>query len=176
MTREDILLAIIAAGKEHGLSPVKLQKVTFLVAQEFEGTLPATFYQFDKYNFGPYSADIYRDAEMLEYWGRVDIVHTGRSDKRKYVIANVSNHVSPELPPALVRFIEDTVEWAQPQSFQELVRSIYFMYPEFRENSHFQYSDDEAFLESLDRGLKQYKAGKTYLASDAINELRREME
>ena len=176
MKREEVLLAIIAAGNEIGLTPVKLQKVTFLVSEEFETALPANFYAFDKCDFGPYCADISRDAEMLEYWGQVDIVPTGSREMRKYLIANAANFCQPELPPKLSQFIIDTVEWAQAQSFEELVRSIYFMYPEYRANSVFPYSYEEAFLESLDRGIKQYKTGKTYDARERLNELRREME
>lgn len=176
MQRSEVLLAIIAAGKKRALSPVQLQKVTFLVSQEFENALPDDFYRFDKYHYGPYCSSIYRDAEMLEYWGQINIQNTGQSDRRKYSISEAGTLQRPELPPRLIQFIDETVDWALDQSFQELVRSVYFMYPKYRENSVFHYSEEEAVLEQLDRSLKEYKAGESGDARTWLKELRQELE
>ena len=68
VSRSDILLAIIAAANGKELRRVQLQKVAFLVSEEFRGRLPEDFYTFDKEKFGPFCIDIYNDTEMLHYW------------------------------------------------------------------------------------------------------------
>ena len=176
MRRSDILLAIIAAARGETLGSVHLQKVAFLVAQQFGAELPANFYEFDKYDYGPFCVEIYHDAELLDYWGLIKIGMTGPRGRKEFSIADHVSLDDLDIPPAINAYILRTVAWAQDQSFQELVRSIYFMYPEYREKSVFQYSDDKAFLESLRRGLKQLSEGKTYPARDRLKALRRKLE
>ncbi len=176
MRRSDILLAIIAAADGKALSPVHLQKVAFLLSQQFESSLPADYYAFDKYDYGPFSAEIYRDAELLEYWG---LVHIGQTGARRPKVYSAADHVvfdSIAIPASVKSYIKRTVAWAQGQSFQELVRSIYFLFPEYRENSVFRYSEEEAFLESLGRGLTQLREGKVYPAKERLEALRGKLE
>ncbi len=176
MNREAILLAIIAAADGDPLEPVHLQKVAFLVGQEFEGELPVEFYKFDKGKFGPYSSVIYQDAEMLEYWGKIEIRRQAQHAKRKYAI--LDRHVIEELgiPKRILTYIRETVAWASKQSFEELVRSIYYLFPAYRENSLFKYTQKEAWLESFDRAIDDYKEGRVYPAREWLEELRNELE
>ena len=176
MTRSDILLAIIVAGEGHALQPVHLQKVAFLVAQEFPKEIPTDYYEFDDYRFGPFSAAIYADAEALEYWGQIQIHQSDQPRKRKYSGADDLTLETVDLPANMLRFIGETVSWARVQSFQQLVRSIYYMYPEYMTNSIFDFSEDEAFLESFRRGVNDLKEGRTYPARESLAELRRELE
>ncbi len=176
MRRSDILLAIIAAANGKALSPVHLQKVAFLVSQKFGPELPENFYVFDKYDYGPFSVDIYNDAEHLEYWGLIQINMTGPRGIKQYTIADHFIVDNLNLPENIKSYINKTVLWAQEQSFQELVRSIYLMFPEYRQNSVFQYSEEQALLESFRRGLKQMKEGRVYPARERLKELRRDLE
>lgn len=176
MNRTDILLAIIAAAEGMQLQPVHLQKVAFLVGQEFERDLPEDYYEFDKYRYGPFSAQVYADADLLEYWGLIEIHWHSQHSKREYAV--VDRHVVEELkiPERVLTYIRETVAWACRQSFQELVRSIYYMFPEYQENSVFKYSEDEAFTESFIRGINDFKEGRTYPAREWLEKLRRELE
>ena len=176
MNRTDILLAIIASAEGRHLEPVHLQKVAFLVAQEFEGELPDDYYEFDKYRYGPFSAVIYSDADLLDYWGQIEIRWHLQHSKRKFAV--VDRHVieNLDIPERMMTFIRETVAWASKQSFQELVRSIYSMFPEYQENSVFHYSPDEAWLESFSRAIDDYKEGRVYPAREWLIELRSELE
>lgn len=176
MNRHEILLAIIAAAGKHPLNPVHLQKVAFLVGQEFEHDLPANYYEFDKHRSGPFSAEIYQDAQMLEYWGQIHISQSNQSSKREYSASEQVSFGECRLPDHVKRYIRETVDWARQQSFQELVRSIYYLYPEYRENSIFDYSEDEALLESIHRGLRQHRGGKTKPAREWLETMRQELE
>ena len=176
MTRSDILLAIVAAAEGQPLQPVHLQKVAFLVGQEFPQGLPNDYYQFDNYRFGPFSAAIYADAEALEYWGQLRIQQGDQPRKRRYFAAEHVSLEAIDLPANMRKYISETVLWAREQSFQELVRSIYYLYPEYLENSVFEYSEDKAFMESFERGVSQYRTGETAPARAWLDELRIEME
>ena len=176
MTKLDILLAIVAAAEGQPLQPVHLQKVAFLVGQEFPQNLPEDYYQFYNYHFGPFSAAIYSDAEALEYWGQLRIQQGDQPRNRRYFSAEHVSLDAIDLPPRMRQYISETVLWAREQSFQELVRSIYYLYPEYLEYSLFDYSEDTAFMESFERGVSQYGTGDTAPARAWLDDLRREME
>ena len=62
---------------------------------------------------------------------------------------------SVELPDSLTRYIEESVDWIIDMDFPELVRAIYYLFPEYQENSRFAYDEEQAVIESFARGLKQ---------------------
>lgn len=169
--RQDVLLAIIEAAQERGLKRVHLQKAVFLVAEEFKGRLPKNFYKFSKYHFGPYSKEIYDDAEILNDSGCINIKYG--SDRRDDVFSIVAECgiENIELPSDLKRLIKDSVDWISAMDFQELVRAIYYLYPEFQENSRFVYDEEQAIIESFARGLKQSSEGKTHSTADVLAQL-----
>ena len=134
----DVLLKIIAAADGEALTPAQLQKVAFLVGMKFGPQLP-DYYDFKKYDYGPFSVDVYRDAERLESEGLVSISIHSRGGWRQYsaTLAGIRTEIQ-NIPDEISSYILKTVSWARDLSFQELVRSVYQMYPDFRENSVFQ--------------------------------------
>ena len=137
--RKDILLNIIVAAQGNPISPVQLQKIAFLVGQQFKNELPPEdFYEFVPYDYGPFCKEIYTDAINLEKEGYVQIepspLHTRRQYRATYGSrdANLS-HIQPELQ----QYIEQAVEWAMSLTFRQLVSSIYKNYPEYGVNSIF---------------------------------------
>ncbi len=76
------------------------------------------------------------------------------------------------MPKRLKRFIQESVDWISDMDFQELVRAIYYLYPEYQENSRFVYDEEQAIIESFARGLKQCREGKTHSTAEVIAELR----
>jgi hypothetical protein len=81
MQRRDWALLALAAAAGEELTPVQLQKVLFLVGECQRNKVGGGFYAFRPYNFGPFSADVYSDAEQLEREGlaRIDRGAPGRS-------------------------------------------------------------------------------------------------
>ena len=171
-SRSQILLAIIAAADGKSLSRVQLQKVAFLVSEEFSGRLPDDFYTFDKYNFGPFCIDIYNDMEMLHYWGWIRINPGAEPRLDTYAIAKPFNLDDLQIDEDVQAYIKDTVAWVIDMSFGEIVRAIYWLFPEYRENSVFNYSQEEAELESFARSIKQLREGKIYSAKERLEELK----
>ena len=136
--RADILLKIIAAAEGEPLTPAQLQKVAFRVGMECSQYMPDDYYSFQKYGYGPFSAEIYKDTEQLEREGKIRIAIHPRGGWREYA-ATVRGYKTEleNMPEAVSTFIVDKVRWARELSFPELVREVYRLYPAYRENSVF---------------------------------------
>ena len=138
MNRTDVLLKIITAASGEKVTPVQLQKVAFLIGMNFGNSLPG-YYQFKKYDYGPFCVDLYHDAEILQRNGLISISVNPRGGWKEYsVTPSGLNENVDDIPEEIASFVEDKVTWARNMSFQGLVRSIYQSYPEYRENSVFQ--------------------------------------
>lgn len=169
--RESILIAIIAAAGDDGLSRVQLQKSAFLVGEEFEGRLPENFYQFRPYMYGPFAQEIYADVDRLSD-GLMIETFLGAGGRPSYRLAHDARSFRYGLSDDLECGVKRVVGWvSRMSSFDELVRAIYFLYPEQRENSVFDYSDDLAEEESLERSFRDLAAGRTRPADELIVEL-----
>ena len=166
--RKDILIAIVAAAGEKGLDPVQLQKSVFLVGEKFEGSLPENFYEFTPHDYGPLAVDVYRDIDACCYERSVDV----RADADNRPNYRVGEQKNSALPDRLVSEIGRIVAWVTSMSFNELIRAIYYRYPEQQENSKFRwYSDKLAMEESLKRSLHDMAAGRTRPVEKLIAEL-----
>lgn len=167
--RESILIAIIAAAGNDGLDRVQLQKSAFLVGEEFEGKLK-NFYRFTPYMYGPFDQQIYTDVERLSDG---PMIETFLNDGRQwYRVACETTSWQYSLPEDLESGVNRIVGWiSRMSSFYELVRAIYFLYPEQRENSVLPYSEELAIEESIARGLRDMAAGRTRSVDDLIAEL-----
>lgn len=138
MKRTDLLLKIIAAANGKNVTPVQLQKVAFLLGEECREAMPKDYYSFRKYDYGPFSAAIYADAELLERDGLIAISINSRGGWREYsATVKGIDAVLENLPEGVASFIEETMQWASQLSFQQLVREIYKRFPQYRENSVF---------------------------------------
>ena len=166
--RQDVLLAIIEAADARGLKRVHLQKAVFLVAEEFKGTLPDDFYAFTKYHFGPFSHDVYRDAEILNHSGCISIRYGEERRDDTFAIAADCGIEPVELPDSLTRYIQESVDWIIDMDFPELVRAIYYLFPEYQENSRFAYDEEQAIIESFARGLQRSRERKTHSTADVL--------
>ena len=142
MERIDSTLLAIGFAKDD-LQPVQLQKTLFLFAKRTpERALPkAATYDFVPYDYGPFSADVYQDAEELEKIGLITISRppvsrykryrlTDAGEARKQVLLNEESN-------DVLDFLRRIVEFTQALSFNQLVSAIYRDFPEMRENSVF---------------------------------------
>jgi len=140
MTRRDWLLLAIASADYSGLSPVQLQKSLFLVGQR-EKYVGQEFYEFEPHNYGPFSRDIYVDADRLVAAG-----HLVKEQQPGYswsvFRATDAGRLHAEglrskAPKEAISFLDQTVAWATKQTFYNLVQTIYKLYPKYRVNSVF---------------------------------------
>ncbi len=142
MERIDWTLLVIDAAGSHGIDPVQLQKCLFLLGRNCPQIPAENYYHFQPYNYGPFDITIYQDAEMLQRQGFVSIQKTAWRKWAEYFVtpqgkeraqALKTNEVGPEVSGYLQRL----VDWARGLSFEELIKTIYAHYPEFRANSVF---------------------------------------
>lgn len=134
----DVLLKIITAAEGDPISPVQLQKVAFLVGEECKEFVPTPYYKFEPYDYGPFSAKLYQDAEILEERGLISIEVNPNGGWKEYRATFRSSGVdTSSIHEQLAEYIETAVKWAMSLTFRELVSSIYHHYPKYRENSIF---------------------------------------
>jgi uncharacterized protein YwgA len=142
MDRKDIVLLVIESASDEGLSPLQLQKSLFIIGQSQLAGLPADFYIFRPYNYGPFCEEIYRDTDVLVAEGMVFNIPVAGQSWSKYVITpkgqSKGEEIKKENNVGLVTYIKDTVQWVSSLTFSELLRAIYAKYPEYRVNSVFQ--------------------------------------
>jgi uncharacterized protein YwgA len=142
MERRDWLLLALHFGGKRGLSPVQLQKALFLLAIEVP-EVRQDFYEFVPHNYGPFSKQIYLDAEALGANGCAAIEPHGSYSQ--YLITEAGREHLKAIEgrggfsERAYNYLDDVVAWTQRQSFSSLIRAIYEKYPEYRVNSVFQY-------------------------------------
>lgn len=142
MKDKDIVLLVISAASGEGLSPVQIQKSLFLIGGSHLPELPADFYQFHPYNYGPFNEEIYADADSLVQEGMVFSVPVSGHGWAKYVVTPKgtakAEEIKKKLSKTLTDFIQVIVDWVSSLSFAELLRAIYRAFPQYRANSVFQ--------------------------------------
>lgn len=143
MQRQDWILLVLNAAEDDTLSPVQLQKTLFLIRKNFPRATGRRFYRFMPYNYGPFSASIYSDAEELAGAGLVEISYPKKGSYARYSITRAGTVEAENLKARLKvkprKYVNDVVRWAESLSFTQLVRSIYDAYPEQRVNSVFRH-------------------------------------
>jgi hypothetical protein len=137
MTRSDWTLLVLAAAEGAPLQPVQLQKVLFMLGKRLPHEVADHFYHFEPYHYGPFDADVYRDAEYMAAQGLVTI----GAGRWKTYAATPSGYVRAQKlaaeRPAAARFVGQLVGWARSLSFEQLVKSVYAEFPEYRVRSVF---------------------------------------
>jgi hypothetical protein len=120
---------------------VQLQKSLFLLGTNFAKVVGSDFYDFLPYNYGPFNASIYADAERLERDGLVAIKRDSLQRWREYVATNDgltrARELAAKTEPGASDYLRRVVLWAKSLTFQQLVGTIYKNFPSYRVNSVF---------------------------------------
>ena len=131
-----ILLALYVAGK-NSLQPVQLQKSLFIMGEKRHPG--GEFYHFEPYHYGPFSRQIYDDADALARDGWITIVPEARN-LRRYDLTPRGWLRAQEL---LQKYKPDHetlkayTRWVQSLGFRQLVSAIYEHFPQYKANSVF---------------------------------------
>jgi hypothetical protein len=139
MKRTDWNLLVLAAAEGKSLSPAQLQKVLFLLQKRFPEAIPGG-YSFAPYNYGPFDAAAYSDAESLESDGLAAISRV-EGGWRSYAATPAglakAKILAREADPHALNYAKRVVEWARSVSFSDMVGAIYQEFPEMKVNSIF---------------------------------------
>lgn len=141
MTKDDVILAALAAGELNSLTPVQVQKLLFLIDKKAAREIGGPFFDFIPYHYGPFDSEIYKRLAELADKGFVEIIGTRYSRERSYRITDTGfQHGVKALSktsPGVQDFIKKLSEFVRSLSFVQLVSAIYKAYPEMKANSVF---------------------------------------
>src|SRR6266404_2258486 len=136
LQRKDWTVLVISAAGPTGLSPVQLQKCLFLIGKNLPAEVGEDFYSFIPYNYGPFDAAVYVDAESLVNEKLIAIARVSGRTWAYYVITpkgeDLAQSLRAKISPTVWDYIFRTVAWIKRLSFSELLMAIYNAYPEYR--------------------------------------------
>lgn len=142
MTPADWTLMVIAEAPQ-ATQPVQLQKALFVLGQKLNAAQLGVerFYTFAPYDYGPFCATVYEDAEQLEREGLISISQPPDTRFKLYKITPLGQARAAELKAALGArerdYLHRLIQFIQRLNFNELVSSIYKAFPEMSANSVF---------------------------------------
>jgi DNA-binding PadR family transcriptional regulator len=118
------------------LDPVRIQKGMFLLAKRG----PARdVYDFEPYNWGPFSSEIYRDLDALGADGLVRSEPVPGRTWRLYGVTTAGaqrvRELIEEADPQAVEWLGQARRFVTERSFVALLREVYAAYPEYATNS-----------------------------------------
>lgn len=142
MTRQELLLAMLAAADGRPYSPVQIQKAMFLLEKHVPSLVDSgPSFSFAAYDYGPFDSAVYSEAENLKASG---LAHIAPSDVGRWNTYSASDlgvekgrKVLERIPTASREYLVNVSAWVRAQSFSSLVKSIYDFYPEMKVNSIF---------------------------------------
>jgi hypothetical protein len=141
MTRQQFMLAVLAAGNGEAHNSVQVQKLFFLIDRKVPARVGGPWFDFQPDAYGPFDKAVATELRALEGQGLV-AVSRERPPSRTYRLtaeglAEGQKHLA-ELPPETAEYIRRLSEWVRRLSFFALVTSIYREFPEMRVNAVFQ--------------------------------------
>ena len=139
MERRRYVLAVMSAGDPPEYSPAQLQKLFFLMDREAAGHTGGPYFNFRAYDYGPFDAAVYEEAEALAAQGLAVV-----DKSRLYRVYSLTSSgleqgraALQEFTPAGREYAVRAANWVRSVSFNQLVSEIYKRYPEMKENSVF---------------------------------------
>ncbi len=99
------------------------------------------YYSFIPYDYGPFDANIYRDAEEL-YMDNLIIIRQAIGQRWfEYIPTpgglSKSNELRESVNPKALEYLEKVVTWIKKLSFREILRVIYREFPSYKVKSVF---------------------------------------
>lgn len=142
MERKHWTLLVLDEAGPSGLSPIQLQKSLFLIGRNLPSEVGEDYYEFVPYNYGPFDARVYSDAQSLVSQRFAQVIQVAGKNWSHYAITetghNMADHIrETELSERASKYISTVVKWVQSLSFAQLLAAIYKAYPEYKAKSVF---------------------------------------
>ncbi len=139
MKKKDWILLALLAAKDYRLQPVQLQKSLFLLSES--GLLGGrSFYKFEPYHYGPFSHEVYKEADRMVLEGLIVVLPVPGVRWREYWITEEGKIAAEKIatkPEQPWEYLKLLVTWIQDLSFQDLIKTIYAHFPAYKVNSVF---------------------------------------
>ncbi len=142
MTKDDAILAAMAAGDVSAFTPVQVQKLLFLLDKKAAPALGGPLFDFRPYDYGPFDREVYDRLDELAASGLVDIAGQSFKRDRHYSLTQAGlargQRALDTLPAPVKSYMQRLSRFVTSLSFVQLVSAIYGAYPEMRVNSVFE--------------------------------------
>lgn len=141
--RQRLLLELLSTSDGETLDPIRIMKAEFLLSMEAPNSLLSDQdkYQFEPYNYGPYSVDVYRDLDRLGLFGFLSSSRVPGRNWNRYAASEMGRREAQKLrgdiSPKLLDFIGELRNFVIGNSFESLLRSVYSKYPDYAAKSVF---------------------------------------
>ena len=145
-----LLLLLALRDASRPLDPVRLQKGLFLLGEE-GGLRRSEAYRFEPYDYGPFSAEIYRDLQALLDAGYAKELPVPGYGWKRYAISaggieqaeGLLARLDPQQRGVLRRLAAIKAELLALK-FSGLLRRVYSSHPDYAVNSVFRYTPHDA--------------------------------
>lgn len=127
-------------GEHYPLDRIRMQKAIFLLVQRGSPDW-AKLYDYQPYNWGPYSSQLASDIGKLQYEGLLEVEEAPGSRYGRYRTTSTGDaqarKVWADLSGPEQAFIKSVRAYVTQKSFTQLLREVYAAYPEFATQSRF---------------------------------------
>lgn len=141
MDREKYVLAVMSAAGTNEFSPVKVQKLFFLMDEDAHELVEGPHFEFEPYDYGPFDKEVYTVLEDLENKKLVAISSPNFNQPRMYRLTDegvlLGRNSFTTFSEDTQNYINELVEWIKSRSFTQIVSAIYKHYPRMKTNSVF---------------------------------------
>lgn len=136
-------LLLLFDGADRPIDRVRIQKAMFLFAQRSQAPAGEK-YHFQPYHYGPFSFEIYPDLEKLIAEGLIRGEQVPWLSSPVYSLTPVGHDQLEKLrshaPDPRVALLRNVREFVTVRNFNNLLKDIYALYPEYAARSVFQKS------------------------------------
>lgn len=144
MTREDFVLAVLAASNGAAHTPVQVQKLFFLLDKKAARLLGGPYFDFLPDNYGPFDCAVYRCLETLSGVNLVSIENVDDARRKTYRTTPEGQQQGEDsladFAPEIRDYIRAVSDWVRKLSFAQLVSAIYAEYPDMKSKSIFRHA------------------------------------
>jgi uncharacterized protein len=142
LSRDQVTLVVLSLAEGDEFTPVQIQKALFLASDKVPGAFdPGSRYDFQPYDYGPFDARVYSDAQALDTQGLALINQQPGSRWRTYAATQAGmaegRRLAARLSSEQREILARITHLVRSLSFNELVSAIYRAYPHMRERSVF---------------------------------------
>ncbi len=140
LSRDEVLLVMLALAKGEALTPVQIQKSLFLADDKASDAFGSSRYRFEPYDYGPFDQQVYIDARALAREGLVEIGTDPRgwnTYSATVLGVNRAKTLQARLSSDQREMLGRILSLVRRLSFTELVSAIYKKYPKMRARSVF---------------------------------------
>jgi hypothetical protein len=143
--RQKILLFFLASNKDIEFDPIKMMKGLFLFAMETPPDwIPVDGrYQFEPYDYGPCSFQVYNDLNLLKKLGYIKSREAPGYTWEYYSLApqgeKLVNKLKIEMDNHVLEYLGNISNFVSKYSMRSLLEMIYRVYPKYTVNSIFKF-------------------------------------